>query len=170
LNRSCTKHNSKTYYNFRNKNGSKTKAVNTSFINKDINELQKIINTQMKKSNPVFNRINMTEHGTQLLCEYMQNNKNKKYNEMKLPGCNLNDNDFCMIVKSLIENEIELPILNLSYNKISDNSAKYIFEIITKKSCVKNIYLYNNIFSKSFIDKIKNYNKDKNVDYVKIFT
>ena len=75
-----------------------------------------------------------------------------------------------MIVKSLIENEIELPILNLSYNKISDNSAKYIFEIITKKSCVKNIYLYNNIFSKSFIDKIKNYNKDKNVDYVKIFT
>ena len=71
----------------------------------------------MKKSNPVFNRINMREQGTLLLCEYMQNNKNKKYNEMKLPGCNLNDNDFCMIVKSLIENEIELPILNLSYNK-----------------------------------------------------
>ena len=89
---------------------------------------------------------------------------------MKLPGCNLNDEDFCLLVKSLIENEIEIPALNLSYNKISDNSAKYIFEIIKKKISLKNIYLYNNIFSKSFIDKLKNYNKDRNGDYVKLFT
>ena len=170
LNRSCTKHNSKTYYNYRNKNGSQTKVINTSFINKDLNELQKIISTQMKKPNPVFNRINMRDQGIQLLCDYMHKNKNKKYKEMKLPGCNLNDNDFCKLVKSLIENEIEMPVLNLSYNKISDNSAKYIFEIITKKSCLKNIYLYNNFFSRSFIDKIKNYNSNKEGDCIKLFT
>ena len=172
LNRSCIKQNSKTYYNFRNnkKNRSKNKNINSSFINKDKNDLQKLINNQMKKNNPVFNRINMRGIGTELLCNYMQNNMEKKYKEIKLPGCNLNDNDFCLLVKSLIENEIETPILNLSYNKITDNSAKYIFEIIKKKSCLKNIYLYHNIFSKNFIDKIKNYNKDKDADYIKIYT
>ena len=142
LNRSCIKQNSKTYYNFRNnkKNRSKNKNINSSFINKDKNDLQKLINNQMKKNNPVFNRINMRGIGIELLCNYMQNNIEKKYKEIKLPGCNLNDNDFCLLVKSLIENEIETPILNLSYNKITDNSAKYIFEIIKKKSCLKNIY------------------------------
>ena len=172
LNRSCIKQNSKTYYNFRNnkKNRSKNKNINSSFINKDKNDLQKLINNQMKKNNPVFNRINMRGIGIELLCNYMQNNIEKKYKEIKLPGCNLNDNDFCLLVKSLIENEIETPILNLSYNKITDNSAKYIFEIIKKKSCLKNIYLYHNIFSKNFIDKIKNYNKDKDADYIKIYT
>ena len=172
LNRSCIKQNSKTYYNFRNnkKNRSKNKNINSSFINKDKNNLQKLINNQMKKNNPVFNRINMRGIGIELLCNYMQNNIEKKYKEIKLPGCNLNDNDFCLLVKSLIENEIETPILNLSYNKITDNSAKYIFEIIKKKSCLKNIYLYHNIFSKNFIDKIKNYNKDKDADYIKIYT
>ena len=173
LNRSCIKKNSKTYYNFRNdqtNNRSKTKNINSSFINKDKNELIKFINIQMKKSSPVFNRINMRGMGIQLLGHYMEKNQKKKYKEIKLPGCNINDNDFCLLVKSLIDNEIETPILNLSYNKISDNSVKYIFEIIKKKNCLKNIYLYNNIFSKSFIEKIKNYNHDKDVDNIKLYT
>ena len=174
LNRSCIKKNSKTYYNFRNNKSNRIKTknlnINSSFISKTQSDLLKVINNQMKKNNPVFNRINMRGVGIQLLCSYMEKNKKNKYKEMKLPGCNLNDEDFCLLVKSLIENEIEIPALNLSYNKISDNSAKYIFEIIKKKISLKNIYLYNNIFSKSFIDKLKNYNKDKNGDYVKLFT
>ena len=186
-NRSCIKKNSKTYHNLRidknnnnnnnnnnihqhNSNRSKNRSKNRLFINKDKNELIKYINNQMKKNNPFFNRINMRGTGIELLCNYMEHNKKKKYKEMKLPGCNINDNDFCLLVKSLIDNEIEIPILNLSYNKISDNSAKYIFEIIKKKTCLKNIYLYNNIFSRNFIDKIKNYNKDKDVDNIKLYT
>ena len=117
----------------------------------------------------MFNRINIRGSGVQLLCSYMEKNQKIKYKEMKLSGCNLNDDDFCLLVKSLVDNEIEIPILNLSYNKISDNSAKNIFEIIQKNKVLKNIYLYNNIFSKSFIDKIKNYNKDKDFEYVKIY-
>ena len=174
LNKSCIKKNSKTYYNFKNNKSNRIKTknlnINSSFISKTQSDLLKIINNQMKKNNPLFNRINMRGVGIQLLCSYMEKNKKNKYKEMKLPGCNLNDDDFCLLVKSLIENEIEVPVLNLSYNKISDNSAKYIFEIIKKKISLKNIYLYNNIFSKSFIDKLKNYNKDKNVDCVKLFT
>ena len=173
LNRSCIKTNSKTIYNFRNKNNksqSQSKNINSSIINKNSNELLKLIHNQMKKNNPVFNRINMRGKGTELLCNYMQNNQKKKYKEIKMPGCNLNDNDFCLLVRSLIENEIEAPILNLSYNKITDNSAKYIFEIIKKKSGLKNIYLHNNIFSKNFVETIKNYNKDNDVDYIKFYT
>jgi hypothetical protein len=180
-NKNCTKKFShKSSYNYRNdknknnsnknNNKSRTKNINCSYINKDKNELMKYINNQMKKSSPFFNRINMREMGIELLCNYMEHNRKKKYKEMKLPGCNINDNDFCLLVKSLIDNEIELPILNMSYNKISDNSAKYIFEVIKKKTCLKNIYLYNNNFSKNFIDKIKNYNKDKDVDSIKLYT
>ena len=111
----------------------------------------------------------MTGVGTELLCNYMKNNQKKQYKEVKLPRCNLNDNDFCLLVKSLIENEIETPILYLSYNKITDNSAKYIFEIIKKKSCLKYIYLYNNQFSINFKEIIKIYHKDNDVDYIKFY-
>ena len=171
LNKSCIKQNSTTYYNFRNnrKNTSKTRSINSSFVTKSQNELIKFLNTQLQKDIPMFNRINMRGSGVQLLCSYMEKNQKIKYKEMKLSGCNLNDDDFCLLVKSLVDNEIEIPILNLSYNKISDNSAKNIFEIIKKNKVLKNIYLYNNIFSKSFIDKIKNYNKDKDFEYVKIY-
>jgi hypothetical protein len=165
------KNNSKKNINFRNdKNSNLTKSLKHSYVNKDMNELTKIINNQMKKNNPIFNKINMRGIGIQLLGNYMENNQKKKYKEMKLSGCNINDNDFCLLVKSLIDNEIEIPTLHLSYNKISDNSAKYLFEIIKKKTCLKNIYLYNNNFSKNFIDKIKNYSKDKNVDNIKLYT
>ena len=89
---------------------------------------------------------------------------------MKLSGCNINDEGFCLLGKSLIENEIEISVLNLSYNKISDNSAKNIFEMIKKNIALKNIYLNNNIFSKNFIEKIGNYKRDKDFDCVKIYT
>jgi hypothetical protein len=53
----------------------------------------------------------------------------KKYKELKLPGCKLNGDDFILLVKFIIDIELEIPILNFSYNKIGDNSAKYISEI-----------------------------------------
>jgi hypothetical protein len=171
LNKSCIKKNRKTYYNFRNsKNVSKTKSITSPFIKKSLDELTKYINSQMEKNIPAFNRINMREKGINLLCNYLEKNKKKKYKAMKLSGCNLNDESFCLLGKSLIDNEIEISVLNLSYNKISDNSAKIIFEIIKKNIALKNIYLNNNIYSKNFIEKLGKYKKYKDFDFVKIYT
>ena len=135
-----------------------------------MNDLQKYVNSQMKKSNPSFNRINMSGIGIQLLCNYMQKNQKKKYKELKLPGCNLDDGDFSLLIKNIIDNEIEISILNVSYNNLSDNSSRYIFEMIIKnKNSLKSIFMYNNIFSKGFKHKIKNYDKDNNLDSIKLY-
>ena len=175
-NRSCIKQNVKAYFNFRSikdhgkeYNSRSQKKIITSFVNKNENELKKYINIQMKRTSPIFNRINMQGLGIQLLCSYIQKNQIKKYKELKLPGCNLNDDDFILLVKCIIDNELEIPILNVSYNKIGDNSAKYIIEINKRKSHLKNIFLYNNSFSKTFIEKMKNINKNKDPDNIKFF-
>ena len=175
-NKSCIKQNVKAYFNFRSikdhgrdYNSRSQKKIITSFVNKNENELKKYINIQMKRTSPIFNRINMQGLGIQLLCSYIQKNQIKKYKELKLPGCNLNDDDFILLVKCIIDNELEIPILNVSYNKIGDNSAKYIIEINKSKSHLKNIFLYNNSFSKTFIEKMKNINKNKDPDNIKFF-
>ena len=175
-NRSCIKQNVKAYFNFRSikdhgkeYNSRSQKKIITSFVNKNENELKKYINIQMKRTSPIFNRINMQGAGIQLLCNYIQKSQIKKYKELKLPGCNLNDDDFILLVKCIIDNELEIPILNVSYNKIGDNSAKYIIEINKRKSHLKNIFLYNNSFSKTFIEKMKNINKNKDPDNIKFF-
>lgn len=160
LNKSCCKEKIKN---------NKISNFNSSLIKKDINELQKNINNQMKKSNPFFNKINMSGIGIQLLSDYLQKNQGKKYKELKLPNCNLNDEDFNILIKNIIDNEIELSTLNVSYNNISDNSSRYIFEIIKKGNSLKSIFLYNNKFSQNFKNKIKNYNKDNVLDNKKLF-
>ena len=175
-NRSCIKQKVKPYFNFssikdhnRDYNSRSQKKIITSFVNKNENELRKYINIQMKRTSPIFNRINMQGLGIQLLCNYIKKNQTKKYKELKLPGCNLNDDDFILLIKCIIDNELEIPILNVSYNKIGDSSAKYIIEINKRKSNLKNIFLYNNMFSKSMIEKMKNINKSKDPDNIKFF-
>ena len=184
LNKSCVcKQENKTNYNIANFNNNYStnfstnvsinninKNNNLTFINKDMNDLQKCINTQMKKSNPSFNRINMNGIGMKLLCNYLQKNQKKKYKELKLPGCNLDDGDFSLLIKNIIDNEIEISTLNVSYNNLSDNSSRYIFEMIIKnKNSLKSIFMYNNMFSKGFKNKIKNYDKDNNLDSIKLY-
>ena len=92
LNKSCiSKQENKTNYNIINFNNNYSTNFNTNvstnninknnnstFINKDMNDLQKSVNSQMKKSNPSFNRINMSGIGMQLLCNYMQKKSEKK--------------------------------------------------------------------------------------------
>ena len=175
-NRSCIKQNVKAYFNFksikdhsRDYNSRSQKKIITSFVNKNENELRKYINIQMKRTSPIFNRINMQGLGIQLLCSYIHKNQIKKYKELKLPGCNLNDDDFIILIKCIIDHELEIPILNVSYNKLGDNSAKYIIEINKGKSHLKNIFLYNNMFSKTLIEKMKNINKNKDPDNIKFF-
>jgi len=142
---------------------------NISYIIKNSNELKELIDSQMKKINPCFNHINMKGEGLQMLFEYFQKNKNQKYKELKLIGSNLNDEDFSLFIKNIVENEIEIGTLNATYNQISDNSFKFILEMIKKVKGIKNIFLYNNRFSKGFKNKIKNYDRKNSLYNVRLY-
>ena len=41
--------------------------------------------------------------------------------------------------------------------------------IIKNKNSLKSIFMYNNMFSKGFKNKIKNYDKDNNLDSIKLY-
>ena len=142
---------------------------NVPYITKDIDELKELLNIQMTKVNPNFNHINMKGEGLQLLCDYFKQNKNKKLKELKLIGCNLNDDDFNLLIKNVIENEIEITTFNATYNQIGDNSFKIVFEMIKKIKGIKNIFLYNNLFSRGFKDKMKNYDRDNALYNVRLY-
>ena len=70
------------------------------------------MDTQIKNFNPRFSHINMKGEGMELLCDFFKKNKNKKYKELKLIGCNLNDDDFSVLIKNITESEIEIGTLN----------------------------------------------------------
>ena len=178
INKSCVKEQSPKSININKNKNNTTNIINNNFnstnkflayITKDIDELRELVNNQMIKINPCFNHINMKGEGLQFLSEFFQKNKNKKYRELKLIGCNLNDDDFSSIIKNIIDNGIEVGTLNATYNQIGDNSFKCIFEMIKKVKGLKNIFLYNNIFSKGFKDKIKNYDRENSLYNVRLF-
>ena len=52
---------------------------------------------------------------------------------------------------------------------ISDNSFKIILEMIKKVKGLKNIFLYNNRFSKGFKNKIKNYDRKNSLYNVRLY-
>jgi hypothetical protein len=146
-----------------------TNNKNISCITKDTNELKEIIEVQMKNTNPNFSHINMKGEGVQFLSDFFKKNKNKKYKEMKLIRCNLNDDDFSLLIKNIIESEIEIGTLNATYNQLGDNSFKCICEIVKKIKGLKSIFLYNNSFSKGFKDKIKINDKDNSLYNVRLY-
>ena len=177
-NRNFNKHSSKEGSNktYNNRNNNFSIAIqnnlnnkNSSYVTKEENELKECINLQKEKINPCFNHINMKGKGIQILCDCFKKNKNIKLKELKLVGCNLHDEDFVQLIKNIIENEIEIGTLNATNNQIGDNSFKFIFEMIKKVKGLKNIFLYNNIFSKGFKDKIKNYDRDNSLYNVRLF-
>ena len=142
---------------------------NVPYITKDIKELKELLNIQMSKVNPSFNHINMKGEGLQLLYDFFKQNKNKRYKELKLIGCNLNDEDFNLLIKNIIESEIEITTFNATHNQIGDNSFKCVFEMIKKIKGLKNIFLYNNKFSRGFKDKMKNYDRDNSLYNVRLY-
>ena len=152
-----------------NNTNTNTNNKNISCITKETIELEEIIETQMKNTNPNFSHFNMKGEGVQLLSEFLKKNKNKKYKEMKLIRCNLNDDDFSLLIKNIIESEIEIGTLNATYNQLGDNSFKCICEIVKKIKGLKSIFLYNNSFSKGFKDKIKINDKDNSLYNVRLY-
>ena len=135
-----------------NKNAKISKIKYKTLNNK---ELEKYVNYQLKKLKPNFNRINLRDTGIKIICSFFKKNKHKKYKELKLQGCNINDLDFDIFTKSLIENNIFIPLINLSENKLTDDCTFFILDFINEYNDIQNILLTNNLFSKGIKDKIK---------------
>jgi hypothetical protein len=142
--------------------GKKEKKIKNNYKTLNKNELEKYINYQMKKTKINFNRINLKETGIKIMCSFFNKNKNKKYKEIKLQGCNLSDVDFELFCQSLFENNIIIPIINLSENNLSDDSTFIILDFIGKYNGIKILSLSNNLFSKGIKGKIKEIMKIRN--------
>ena len=142
-----------------------------SFENKTKKELQEFINNQLKNNKPNFSRINMNGYGTQYLCSYLHKNPNLDYKELKLLGCNLNDDDLFILTRTLLDHDIGLLVLNLSSNKITDDSASNILDILKDCKSLKGLSLYNNLISNILKDKLKEYAKlgRKNFEMVQLY-
>ena len=130
-----------------------------SYENKTKKELQDIINNQMKNNIPNFSRINMNGYGMQYLCSYLHKNPGINYKEMKLLGCNLNDDDLFILTRTLLDHEIGLLVLNLSSNKITDESATNILDLLKDCKSLKGLSLYNNMIGTILKEKLKEYAK-----------
>ena len=120
-----------------------------------VKDLEKYVNYQLKKNKPNFNRINLRDIGMKMICIFFNKNKNKKYKEIKLQGCNLIDLDFGLFSKSLIKNNISIPIVNVSENRLTDDCSFYLLDFINDYNEIQNIILSNNFFSKSIKEKIR---------------
>ena len=152
-------------------NNSQLNNNNNSFETKSKKDLQEIINNQLKNTNPNFSRINMSGFGIQYLCSFLHKNPNINYKEIKLLGCNLNDDDLFILTRTLLDHDIELLILNLSSNKITDDSASNILDILKDCKSLKGLSLYNNMISNLLKDKLKEYVKlgRENYDMVQLY-
>ena len=152
-------HHEKTFTNIRNnKKGQKNKNNYKILNNK---ELEKYVNYQLKKIKQNFSRINLSNYGIKLISSYFKWNKNQIYKEIKLQGCNLNDNDLEVLIKSVLENNITISVLNISDNDLTDASFDLIIQLLDNNKEIKNLILINNSFSKKIKDKLKEFCKNK---------
>jgi len=154
-----------------NNNNTNNTNINTSFETKSKKELQEFITVQLKNSNPNFSRVNMSGYGIQYLCSFLHKNPNNYYKEIKLLGCNINDDDLFMLTRTLLDHDIGLSVLNLSTNKITDDSASNILDILKDCKTLKGLSLYNNMISALLKDKLKEYVKlgRENYDIVQLY-
>ena len=145
--------------------------TSNSYENKSKKELQEFINNQLKNNKPNFSRINMNGYGTQYLCSFLHKNPNIHYKEIKLLGCNLNDDDLFILTRTLLDHDIGLLVLNLSSNKITDESASNILDILKDCKYLKGLSLYNNMISNVLKEKLKEYAKlgRKNFEMVQLY-
>ena len=66
-----------------------------------------------------------------------------------------------MLIKCLIDNDITIPIINLSENELTDHSLEAIINLINENEGITNLILTNNSFSKKTKDKLKEIAKNK---------
>ena len=137
----------------------------------NINEMQNIVGMQMKNPSPNFSRINMSGLGMQIVCSFLHKNRYNKYKEMKFLNSNLNDDDLFILVRTLLDHNISLFILNLSNNKISDESTEVILDLVKEHKTLKGLSLYNNCLSELLKEKLKKYTElgRENLDTIRLY-
>lgn len=129
------------------------------------------IKTQLKNESANFSRIEIGEEGVAFICSLLQAKQGTKYKEIKLVKSGLNDDSTTMLIKCLIENNINVENLNLSNNGLTDSIADTIIYMLTNYNCLKTLYLSNNLFSVQIKEKIKSYSSSSKVGKrnIKIF-
>lgn len=129
------------------------------------------IKTQLKNESANFSRIEIGEEGVAFICSLLQAKQGTKYKEIKLVKSGLNDDSTTMLIKCLIENNINVGNLNLSNNGLTDSIADTIIYMLTNYNCLKTLYLSNNLFSVQIKEKIKSYSSSSKVGKrnIKIF-
>ena len=146
---------------FIKKTKTKTSKYNSSYKTLNNKDLEKYIDYQLKKSKQSFNRINLRDNGIKLVCFYYKNYITKIYKEIKMQGCNLNDNDIKLLIKCFMENDITVNYLNISDNELTDECIETISNFINSKKDIANISMKNNLFSKKGIKRLKEIVKNK---------
>ena len=149
----------KTFMNLRkSKYNNKYKSNYKTLNNK---ELEKYVNYQLQKIKPNFNRINLNDYGIKLICSFFNQNKNKIYKEIKLQGCLLGDINLELLIKSLMDNNILIPIINISENELTDSSIESIIKLLIDNEVTTNLNITNNSFSRKGKDKLKKFVKKR---------
>ena len=146
---------------FIKKTKTKTSKYNSNYKTLTNKDLEKYIDYQLKKSKQSFNRINLRDNGIKLVCFYYKNYITKIYKEIKMQGCNLNDNDIKLLIKCFMENDITVNYLNISDNELTDECIETISNFINLKKDIANISMKNNLFSKKGIKRLKEIVKNK---------
>ena len=142
-----------SFLNFSKINTSK-ENLNLKLKNEELNNL--IIN-QLKTQSPNFNGNNMNGNGMILFCKLMKTMENIKINELLMEHCNLNDDDINLLIKILIEKNVNLEMLDLSWNEITDQSALYILDLIKENKSLNILLINNNSFSSTLKKKLESY-------------
>ena len=146
---------------FIKKSKTKTSKYNSNYKTLNNKDLEKYIDYQLKKSKQSFNRINLRDNGIKLVCFYYKNYITKIYKEIKMQGCNINDNDIKLLIKCFMENDITVNYLNISDNELTDECIETISNFINSKKDIANISMKNNLFSKKGIKRLKEIVKNK---------
>ena len=137
-------------------NGNTNKSLSFKKNSKNF-ELSNLIISQLKSDSPNFNGHNINGKGIGIFCNMIQKKQNIKFNELLMEHCDLNDDDANLLLKTLIEKNVELEILDLSWNKITDQSGLCILDLIKENKSLNILLLNNNLFSPSLKEKFESY-------------
>ena len=128
------------------KGKTKTNKYNINYKTLSNKDLEKYVEYQLKKLRQNFNRINLRDYGIKLICFFHKYNRNKIYKEIKLQGCNINDDDIKLLIKCLIEYKIKINSINISDNELTDESIESISNLIKGNNELANLIIKNNNF------------------------
>jgi hypothetical protein len=129
-----------------------------SFSKKPKNiEISNLIINQLKSDSPNFNGHNINGKGIEMFCNLLQKKQNIKFNELLMEHCDLNDDDVNLLLKTLIERNVEFEMIDLSWNKITDQSGLCILDLIKENKSLNILLLNNNLFSPSLKEKFESY-------------